>query len=407
MQPYRFEFVHLKGETNKVADALSRTPEFECSAVEIHWAPQLYWDELVQAARVDPAYPGSQPEKGGGWKKEQGLWTLDQRIGKCVYVPDDAKLRSKIISECHETPLMGHFGIKKTADRVREHFRWVGMRKEVEEFVRTCDVCQRAGDKLSDTVNIHTIIARHPWEIVTIDFMCGFAPAKQTKHTSIVVITDKFTRQIHLRSCTLNPSASETVQLFLEMVVARHGLPRLIISDRGSQFESLLWIGVIEALGSRAALASTHHPQTNGATERANRTLVQMIRKFVRKNLTTWAAYLPLFEFAYNSAVHSVTGVAPFVAELARMPLMPVAMLIPESELTVPPRPIREHVQDLMKQLQQIRQQILVRDEQVADSRNLIPAGSDEVWSLLPGDEVLVYAPYLPTNTEHRKHFMA
>ena len=407
MQPYRFEFVHLKGETNKVADALSRTPEFECSAVEIHRAPQLYWDELVQAARVDPAYPESQPEKGGGWKKEQGLWTLDQRIGKCVYVPDDAKLRSKIISECHETPLMGHFGIKKTADRVKEHFRWVGMRKEVEEFVKTCDLCQRAGDKLSDTVNIHTIIARHPWEIVTIDFMCGFAPAKQTKHTSIVVITDKFTRQIHLRSCTLNPSASETVQLFLEMVVARHGLPRLIISDRGSQFESLLWIGVMEALGSRAALASTHHPQTNGATERANRTLVQMIRKFVRKNLTTWAAYLPLFEFAYNSAVHSITGVAPFVAELARMPLMPVAMLIPESELTIPPRPIREHVQDLMKQLQQIRQQILVRDEQVADSRNLIPAGSDEVWSLLPGDEVLVYAPYLPTNTEHRKHFMA
>ena len=379
MQPYRFEFVYLKRKTNKVADALSRTPEFECSAVEIHRAPQLYWDELMRAARADPAYPESQPEKGGGWKKEQGLLTLDQRIEKYVYVPDDAKLRSKIISECHETPLMGHFGIKKTADRVREHFRWVRMRKEVEEFVKTCDICQRAGDKLSDTVNIHMIIARHPWEIVTIDFMCGFALAKQTKHTSIVVITDKFTRQIHLRSCTLNPSASETVQLFLEMVVARHGLPRLIISDRGSQFESLLWIRVMEALSSSAAFASTHHPQTNGATERANRTLVQMIRKFVRKNLTTWAAYLPLFEFAYNSAVHSVTGVAPFVAELARMPLMPVAMLIPKSEPTVPPRPIREHVQDLMKQLQQIRQQILVHDEQVADSRNLIPAGSDEV----------------------------
>ena len=97
--------------------------------------------------------------------------------------------------------------------------------------------------------------------------MCGLAPARQTKHTSIVVITDKFTRQIHLCSCSLNSSAKETVQYFLEIVVARHGLPRLIISDRGSQFELLLWIGVMEALGSRAALASTHHPQTNGATE--------------------------------------------------------------------------------------------------------------------------------------------
>ena len=189
--------------------------------------------------------------------------------------------------------------------------------------------------------------------------------------------------------------------------MARHGLPRLIISDRGSQFESLLWIGVIEALGSRAALASTYYLQTNGAIERANRTLVQMIRKFVCKNHQDWATHLPLFEFASNSAVYATTGLAPFVAELARMPLMPITMLLPENDTYTPPRPIREYVQDLTKQLKEIRQQVLARDEQVADSRNLIPVGSDEVWSLLPGDEVLVYAPYLPTNTDHCKHFMA
>ena len=260
MQQFRFEFVHLKGETNKVADALSRTPEFECSAVEVHRAPQLRWEELVEAAKSDASYPTSKPEPREDWRKEEGLWILKQLEGKCVWVPDNAEVRTKLISESHETPLAGHFGIKKTMERLRERVRWAGMRKEVQDFVRTCDVCQRAGDKLSDNVNVHTIIARHPWEIVTIDFMCGFAPARQTKHTSVVVITDKFTRQVHLRSCPLNPSAKETVQYFLEMVVARHGLPRLIISDRGSQFESLLWIGVMEALGSRAALASTHHP---------------------------------------------------------------------------------------------------------------------------------------------------
>ena len=243
--------------------------------------------------------------------------------------------------------------------------------------------------------------------MVTIDFLCGFAPAKQTRHTSIVVITDKYTRQIHLRSCPLNPSASDTVQYFLEMVVARHGLPRLIISDRGSQFESALWMGVLEALGTRAALASTHHPQTNGATERANRTLLQMIRKYVRKNHSSWASYLPLFDFAYNSAVNPTIGMPPFVAELARMPLMPISMLIPQETAPAPPRAIRQYVQDLQTQLADIRQQVLTRDERAVDSRNLIPAGSDEIWSLLPGDEVLVHAPYLSTHTDHPKHFMA
>ena len=68
---------------------------------------------------MDPAYPESQPEKEGGLEEGTGIMDLEPADWEmCVWVPDDAKLRSKIISECHETPLMGHFGIKKTADRV-------------------------------------------------------------------------------------------------------------------------------------------------------------------------------------------------------------------------------------------------------------------------------------------------
>ena len=361
----------------------------------------------MNAAQKDPLYVRPRATAGEKWEQKKGLWRTQRYGRECVCVPHDTTLRAKLISEHHETPMAGHFGVKKTMERLREGFFWDGMRKEVEEFVRTCDACQRAGDKLSDNINVHTIIARHPWEVVTIDFLCGFAPAKQTKHTSIVVITNKFTRQIHLRSCPLNPSAQETAQYFVEMVLSRYGLPRLIISDRGSQFESALWDGVMKALGTRAALASTHHPQTNGATERANRTLIQMIRKFVRKNHSTWASMLPLFEFAYNSATHSTTGVVPFVAELARMPLLPVTILLPSADNPPLPKTAREYVQQLTQQLRNIRQEILASDERVVDSRNLIPAGSDEDWTLLPGDEVLVYAPYLPTNAEHRKHLMA
>ena len=407
MQPYRFEFIHLKGEANKVADALSRTPEFECRAVEVHAAPSLSLEDLKTAAAKDPTYGVPPTMKAWGWELQGELW-MTKGGDKCRFlVPQNDELRQKLISEHHETPMAGHLGVKKTHARLSERFVWEGMRKAVEDFVKTCDPCQRASDKPSEDSNVHTILARHPWEVVTIDFMCGFTPAKQTKHTSVVVITDKFTRQIHLRSCPLNPSAQETVQYFLEMVVARHGLPRLIISDRGSQFESLLWIGVLQALGTRTALASTHHPQTNGATERANRTLLYMIRKFVQSNHSSWASLLPLFEFAYNSAIHATTGVAPFVAELARMPLMPISLLVPGGDTPPPPKAIREQVKELTTKLHEVRKTILANDERVVESRNLAPVGSDEPWSLLPGDEVLIHAPYLPTNVEYRKHFMA
>ena len=141
MQPFRFEFVHLKGETNKVADALSRTPEFECSALEILSSQSLYQDEIVAAARKDSGYVRPPPLGDRVWEKRGELWTVGTGDQVCIWVPNDQGLRAKIISEHHETLMAGHFGIRKTLARVQERFRWVGMKKEVEEFVKTCDVC--------------------------------------------------------------------------------------------------------------------------------------------------------------------------------------------------------------------------------------------------------------------------
>ena len=123
MQPYRFEFVHLKGETNKVADALSRTPEFECSAIEILPLQPLHQDELIQAARKDSRYVKPPPVGERVWEKKGELWTLNIGEQSCVWVPDDQGLRTKISSEHHERLMAGHFGIKKTLARTQERFR--------------------------------------------------------------------------------------------------------------------------------------------------------------------------------------------------------------------------------------------------------------------------------------------
>ena len=77
MQPYRFEFVHLKGETNKVTDTLSRTPEFKCTALEVHSAPLLHREELIDAARKDPGYVRPLPVGDRRWEKREDLWVVD------------------------------------------------------------------------------------------------------------------------------------------------------------------------------------------------------------------------------------------------------------------------------------------------------------------------------------------
>ena len=142
MQPYRFEFIYLKGETNKVADALSRTLEFKCCAIEVHPAAQIRPADLLEAARKDSSYVQPLTEMRQEWKKEGELWVNRTGESACVWVPYNATLRGKLISEYHETPIAGHLGVKKTYVRLFERFRWEGLKKEVEEFVRTCNLYQ-------------------------------------------------------------------------------------------------------------------------------------------------------------------------------------------------------------------------------------------------------------------------
>ena len=93
------------------------------------------------------------------------------------------------------------------------------------------------------------------------------------------MVCDRFTRMVHLKECSTLPTAEEAVRLFLTLVVAIYRVPAKVLTDRGIQFESFLWMEFLQQLGSRVALAITHHPQSNGLIERANRTLISMIRR--------------------------------------------------------------------------------------------------------------------------------
>ena len=85
----------------------------------------------------------------------------------------------------------------------------------------------------------------------------------------------------------------------------------------------------METLGTRVALASTHHPQSNGLTERMNRTLISMVRKTCWQEQGGWVEALPLLEFAYNNSKHRTTGVAPFEVCQGNRPVVPASLLIP------------------------------------------------------------------------------
>ena len=148
-------------------------------------------------------------------------------------------------------------------------------------------------------------------------------------------------------------------------------------------------------------MASTYHPQTNGLTERCNRTLISLIRKYVYAHLGSWAEYLPLFEFAYNNAVHSTTQVAPFVADKGYNPPTPVSLLNTEWNVITPTQDdIHTHVAKLQRAMARIWKLVKHHEQRVqaqVANREQRVRGNPHYDK---GDEVLVYWPPFRTYTD-------
>ncbi|KAK1617222.1 hypothetical protein QYE76_022739 [Lolium multiflorum] len=112
-------------------------------------------------------------------------------------------------------------------------------------------------------------------------------------------------------------------------------VPKTIVSDRDVKFMSYFWKTLWRKLGTKLLFSTTCHPQTDGQTEVVNRTLSQMLRSMIKKNLKEWEECLPHVEFAYNRAVHSTTELCPFEVVYGFKPITPLDLL---------PLPIHERV---------------------------------------------------------------
>ena len=408
LEPYTFTVTYIKGKDNVVSDALSRTPEFyETKA--IHLMPPsphavVDMDELREAAHNDVKYSNLCKDAVLCNKLKLVCNTsgLLETTCKQVCVPMNDVLRYKLVLEAHEPVFSGHFSERKTLEKVKRHWWWPHMYNTVQRVVSCCPICQcDATKKQRDEGPYKPLVSGAPWEVITVDFVSGFTPSLRNRHTACCVVCDRFTRMIHLESCRDHATAREAVGMMLRMVISRHGCPRVIISDRGTQFDSDLWTHVWRMMGTRVAMASTHHPQTNGLTERCNRTLISLIRKYVHAHPGHWAEYLPLFEFAYNNTVHSTINVAPFVADKGYNPPTPVSLLNTEWNVLMPTQEhVHAHVAKLKQAMihiwklvayheQKAQQQITNREQRVRGNIRYHE-----------GDEVLVYWPPFRSYTD-------
>ena len=153
-----------------------------------------------------------------------------------------------------------------------------------------------------------------PWQQVSMDFMVNLPSSAvgDLKFNALMVVEDYTAKMARLIPTTMNVKAEGVAKLYFDNIYKLHGLPKGIVSDRDSKFTGAFWRALQKMVGTDLLMSTTAHPQTDGQTERANRTVLQILRHFVNTVGSDWAQHLPTVEFALNSTIHSSTNKAPF-----------------------------------------------------------------------------------------------
>jgi len=264
------------------------------------------------------------------WTNRQFLAFNDK-----VYVPNHNDSRLKILQARHDLPLAGHPGILKTIELITRDYIWIGLRDDVETYIKGCAVCQRTkGTTKLPGGTLKTLeVATRPWSEISMDFIEQLPRSHQ--YDSILVIVDRLTKWAIFIPTTTTLTSAGLAELILDRLISQHGLPNAIVSDRGSKFTSKLWKYLTSRLGIKLRLSTAFHPQTDGQTEQVNQVLEQYLRIFTSYNQDDWSILLPQASLSYNNSVHSATKFTPFYANYGYHPRW-VYKLMPTSAAEVP-----------------------------------------------------------------------
>ena len=280
-------------------------------------------ERLRQATAKDPWY--SVPLNVEHLRTAQGLFFRTDGDHQQIVVPDDIALRQCLLFRLHNGPLAGHPGSTRMTEVVRRHFWWPRLARDVEDYVRTCSDCQRNKAQSGKTPGLlqPLPVPNAPWDSVSLDFIVAL-PKSEGGYDAILVMVDRLTKMVHLAPTTTTCTAERTARLFFDNVVRLHGVPKNVVSDRGPQFGGKFWGALGTLLNMRVNLSTAYHPQTDGQTERVNRTLGDMLRNFVTRSPAAWDTYLSAAEFAMNNAVNRSTNHSPFFLNYGFNPALPI-----------------------------------------------------------------------------------
>ena len=278
-------------------------------------------------------------------------------------------LHSEIFTSLHSDVTSGHLGVNRTIDRFKMRFYWPNMREDISKWCRECLLCQqRKGPLRKPRSPMQQYLVGAPMERIALDIL-GPLPESYDGNKYILVIADYFSKWVDAWPMK-NMETPTIVDILIQHVICQWGVPLFIHSDRGTQFESDLFQQLCSCLGITKTKTTAYRPQSDGMVERMNRTIEEMLSKYVAENQRDWDKYLPLVLSAYRTSTHNSTGFSPALLFLGREPKLPVDLLMgypPQDESYEPPN-YQEYVDKLVDKMHKVHE--LTRDKLLVASNH-------------------------------------
>ncbi|CAJ2653881.1 unnamed protein product [Trifolium pratense] len=234
---------------------------------------------------------------------------------KCV----DEDTADYILREVHEGINAQHLGGRSLARKaLRAGYYWPTMQQDAKDHVKKCDKCQRHGDMhLAPPRELKSLSSPWPFAWWGMDLLGPFTKGLY-QNRYLIVAVDYFTKWVEAEPLS-DITSLRVLRFFKRNVLARFGIPQVVVTDNGTQFTDKDFQAFLVALGTKQHFTSVEHPQTNGQAEAANRVILRGLRRRLDQNKKKWVEELDNVLWAYRTTPHSTTGETPF-----RMAVIPV-----------------------------------------------------------------------------------
>uniref|UniRef100_A0A2N9FIS9 Uncharacterized protein n=1 Tax=Fagus sylvatica TaxID=28930 RepID=A0A2N9FIS9_FAGSY len=239
---------------------------------------------------------------------------------RCL-APDEANY---VMREIHEGVCGDHSGARALQRKiVRAGYYWPSMKADAYQFVQRCDKCQRFANHLhSPPAVLVPMTAPWPFAQWGLDIMGPF-PIGRRQLKFLVVAIDYFTKWVEAEP--LATITERNIQNFVwKAVICRFGIPRVLVSDNGKQFDNPRFRQFSQELGIHNHYSSPGHPQANGQVEVTNRSLLKLIKTRLEGAKGLWPEELPSILWAYRTTVRIPTGETPFRMTFGSEAVVPV-----------------------------------------------------------------------------------